>query len=322
MRYFAAISAGPELANLRGESMRVLAVLSNALYLCGDGGHVIGIAGASAEDGPVTLRVEDVDSLLHLVRGRATLALACTEAFIELPGTARIELGAARQWQAEPHGAIGDVPGRLGAVRALLAMLNGSWCNRGTCGLAACLFGPHHSLPLPTEVPLLRAGSTTGDLLLRRLARGATDFQAAASELDIKSASTAAVGLLGLGVGLTPSGDDLLAGIVASLVWQARLGAIPADFAQRLVGVVRRAARDRTNGISARLLWHAGDGLLYAPAMELGAALLAGDVAAIAEPARRLLSIGHSSGADMATGLLAGIVAGIEIEARGRVPSC
>jgi hypothetical protein len=55
--------------------------------------------------------------------------------------------------------------------------------------------------------------------------------------------------------------------------------------------------------------------------MELGAALLAGDVAGVVAPTRRLLSIGHSSGADLATGLLSGVVAGIEIEARSKVPS-
>jgi hypothetical protein len=148
------------------------------------------------------------------------------------------------------------------------------------------------------------------------LANRLTRFQEAASELDVALASEALVSLLGLGIGLTPSGDDMIAGILASLVWQARLGAVPGDFVQRLADIVRDAAPGGTNDISVRLLWYAGNGLLYAPAMELGTALLGGYVTSLVAPARRLLSIGHSSGADIATGLLAGIVAGIEIESR------
>ncbi len=139
--------------------------------------------------------------------------------------------------------------------------------------------------------------------------------------MEPERAARALASLLGLGTGLTPSGDDLVAGILASLVWQSNLGAIPAPFAKHLVESVREAAPGKTNHISARLLHHAGDGLLYAPAMELGAALLLGATDSIIAPARRLLSIGHSSGADLATGLLTGVVAGIEIEARTRVPS-
>jgi hypothetical protein len=38
--------------------------------------------------------------------------------------------------------------------------------------------------------------------------------------------------------------------------------------------------------------------------MDLGAALLAGDPAAAYDPALRLLAIGHTSGADLAAGIL------------------
>jgi hypothetical protein len=70
---------------------------------------------------------------------------------------------------------------------------------------------------------------------------------------------------------------------------------------------VRAAAPQRTNRISARLLWHAGEGTLYAPALDLGAALFGGDAAGVAAPTRRLFAIGHTSGVDLAVGLLAGM---------------
>jgi hypothetical protein len=321
MHYFTAISAGPELAQLAGTHGRVLAVLSNAVYLRCHEGQVLGIVGQAAEEGPFTLRVHDINSLVRLLKGSEDLTFVCTEASLELKGIARIELTSAHSWQADLPSTIGSVAERINAVRALLSLMGGSWCSTGACGLAAYLYGWRRSLPLLSEVPLLRRNATASDTLLGRLAARVTNFQAAATGLDSHSASQALVSLLGLGIGLTPSGDDIAAGVLATLVWQAQLGSIPADFARYQVEAVRMSAPARTNDISVRLLWHAGGGLLYAPAMELGAALLAGDTTAIAVPARRLLSIGHSSGADMATGLLAGVVAGIEIESRSKVPS-
>ncbi|HEX8229234.1 MAG TPA: DUF2877 domain-containing protein [Chloroflexia bacterium] len=321
MQHFTAISAGPELAQLAGKHGQVLAVLSNAVYLRCDGGQIVGITGQAAEDGPFTLRVLDIDALIRLLRGQESLTFACTGALLEFEGVATLDLSSARQWHPGMPGEIADVTGRVRSVRTLLSILEGSWCGGEVCGLAAYLFGAHRSLPVPSEVPRLRTHATAGDRLLRGLAERVTSFQVAATELDVQPASQALVGLLGLGVGLTPSGDDIVAGILATLVWQAELGTIPAHFARYQVAAIRNMAPAKTNDISVRLLWHAGDGLLYAPAMELGAALLAGDVDLIAAPAHRLLTIGYSSGPDMATGLLVGMVAGIEITSRSKVPS-
>jgi hypothetical protein len=321
MQHFTAIAAGPELAQLAGKHGQVLAVLSNAVYLRCHGGQIAGILGQSAEDGPYSLRVRDIDLLIQSLKGQESLTFTSTGTSLELQGVATLDLSRARQWQAKLPGEIADVAARIRAVRALLSLLEGSWCSRGGCGLATYLYGPHRSLPVLSEVPRLMTNATASDMLLRGLVERVTSFQAAATELEVQPASQALVGLLGLGAGLTPSGDDIAAGILATLVWQAGLGGIPADFARYQVEAIRNAASSITNDISVRLLWHAGDGLLYAPAMELGAALLAGDVESIPGPARRLLSIGHSSGADMTTGLLAGVVAGIELESRSKVPS-
>ncbi|HVF99062.1 MAG TPA: DUF2877 domain-containing protein [Chloroflexia bacterium] len=322
MHHFTAISAGPELPKLAGARGRVLAVLGKAVYMRSDEGYIAGIAGPLAEDGPFTLRVANIDLLVQLLKGREDTPFAGTSALIELEDIARLELGRARQWQPRLPATMAGVAERIKAVRVLVGLLGGSWCDIGLCGLAAHLYGAQRSLPLPTEVPLLRTTSTVSYTVSRKLTRKVTEFQAAATELEPQGAANALVGLLGLGAGLTPSGDDVVAGILASLVWQARLGAVPPQFAQQMVDAMRRAAPSRTNDISVCLLWHAGHGLLYAPAMELGEAMLRGYVVSIGSQVQRLLSIGHSSGADMAVGLLAGVVAGIEIESRSKVPSC
>ena len=319
MHHFTAISAGPEIEQMRSARGQVLAVLSNAVYLLSESGHILGIAGEDAEDGPFTLRVRNIDALLHLLRGRDSRAFAGTQTFLELAGVARIELGQANEWRPQAPTLTEPASERVKALRALTGMLEGSWCKGGTCSLAPYLYGSHRSLPLPSELPVLRRNTSVGDTVLYRLAQGVMEFQSAACELDANGASEALVELLGMGTGLTPSGDDIVAGILASLVWQERLGTMPSPFVEKMAQTTRLIAPTRTNHISVRLLWHAGNGLLYAPAMELGAPLLAGDVAQIAGPARRLLAIGHSSGADLAAGIIAGIVAGLEVESRAAI---
>ncbi len=160
MNHFRAISAGPELAQLRATRGQVLAVFSNAIYFHSETGHIVGVVGPGAEDGPFTLRVEKFGLLLQLLAESENLTFTCGETFIELHGIARLELGHVRQWRAQPPDAVGEISQRVAAVKVLLGLLGGSWCSRGTCGLAAYLYSAHRSLPLPLEVPPLRSNST------------------------------------------------------------------------------------------------------------------------------------------------------------------
>ncbi|MDX3100780.1 DUF2877 domain-containing protein [Nonomuraea angiospora] len=122
-------------------------------------------------------------------------------------------------------------------------------------------------------------------------------------------AVTAAEQLMGLGPGLTPSGDDVLAGLLVTL---RRLGAAAgADRAVRLAGwlaaTVTFDARTRTTPISATLLHCAARG---ESSPEVTAVLrgVTGDQPL--EPAlRRLHSLGHTSGSDLAQGVAIGVSA-------------
>ncbi len=108
--------------------------------------------------------------------------------------------------------------------------------------------------------------------------------------------------LLGRGPGLTPAGDDLLCGALAATALFGLPGtALAAAVLDRL------ASSDRaTTSLSRQLLLRAaaGDGL---PELrELGRTLCLPDPAASRPAWRRLLRIGHSSGAALGLGLLAG----------------
>lgn len=123
----------------------------------------------------------------------------------------------------------------------------------------------------------------------------------------------AAEGLVGLGPGLTPSGDDILSGLLVSL---RHLGlAAGAERAVQLAGWLAAAvtfdARTRTTPISATLLHCAARGEASAEVL----AVLRGIAGRQAlEPAlNRLLRIGHTSGADLAWGLLIGLSAVLDL---------
>ena len=71
-------------------------------------------------------------------------------------------------------------------------------------------------------------------------------------------------------------------------------------------------APSRTTHLSARLLAYAADGILYEPAMSLGAVLFAGRIADIEPSAQRLFGLGHTSGADMSLGIALGTILNFE----------
>jgi hypothetical protein len=101
---------------------------------------------------------------------------------------------------------------------------------------------------------------------------------------------------VGAGPGLTPSGDDLLAGLLvaAHATGDARLPGWQAAIRDAL-------SVHRTTAVSRALLHHALEGWATP---ELAAFLVAACGGDPAGPAGRLLAVGHSSGAALAAGAL------------------
>lgn len=134
---------------------------------------------------------------------------------------------------------------------------------------------------------------------------GATRFDAVRQALrvnDVAAFERAALRLLGLGPGLTPSGDDFVGGVFFALHhaprshWRAALPAVHARF--------RTAAASATNVISAALLDDLMDGHSHQALHDLLGALHAEDPACIEAATTALLRIGASSGADMLCGVV------------------
>ena len=136
------------------------------------------------------------------------------------------------------------------------------------------------------------AGLGDPDLGPRPLA----DLAAAASDRDASVA--AAARLLGSGPGLTPAGDDVLAGYLAG----AAAFGLDAGALRHAIAVLAPAA---TSALSATLLWHAARGECIDELAAVAAVLTSQPGAGRGAAAvRRLMSVGHTSGAAMARGLV------------------
>lgn len=119
---------------------------------------------------------------------------------------------------------------------------------------------------------------------------------------DIHAFGDAALKVLGLGTGLTPSGDDFVGGIFFALThaprksWESDF-----DFIKQRV---RTAAMHSTNVISAALLDDMLAGQSFTVLHDLLHALQVQDETRIKNCCTALLSIGSTSGADMLAGVL------------------
>lgn len=147
-----------------------------------------------------------------------------------------------------------------------------------------------------------------GDAIVARARPHAQRLARAAVGTDAAAIVAAAQPLLGLGEGLTPSGDDFVGGVLfarhslagAQLPgWEAAVGGVLAD------------ARSLTHPISARLLADLAAGEGWAPLHDLTVALGSRRPNAAIGAAKRLTAVGHSSGWDLLAGLFAGLL-GVE----------
>ncbi|QBI19095.1 DUF2877 domain-containing protein [Egibacter rhizosphaerae] len=151
---------------------------------------------------------------------------------------------------------------------------------------------------LPSRAPGLPAGSNGA----------AQRLEEAVRRREPGAAADAAKALIGAGVGLTPAGDDLLAGLLAAAC------TLPDALTERCADTLpvvdavattcRELAVDRTPLVSAALLGHAADGRPSAPAARVLVALASGR--GIDAAMARLAAVGGTSGRDLLAGIRLG----------------
>lgn len=273
----------------------IAAVFDRSFYLARESCFAC-IGTASLGNGPLNAicnLVEPVDwEEMGIVEGAAA---SVGREVIRIQGGPDIVTAGAATWQQPAWPASPD----RAALRASLATLRAQ----------------AEAFPVRGGLAGLILGSAAGDALSRAIARAASlhlatlrdwlDAQLAGDGDDVAPAGRAAVqGLLGLGAGLTPAGDDMLAGMLIGL----HASGEPA-VASVLAGVLRAAPSGLTSPLSAAHLEAAMAGHASEAVHAAAAALLTGEPAAIRTALAGLDRLGQTSGWDILAGLVAALAA-------------
>lgn len=153
---------------------------------------------------------------------------------------------------------------------------------------------------------LLQSGESPGTGMLHRAAKAIRDLITDTRRFESINISTVS-SLIGLGSGLTPSGDDLLIGYITGLRCATRDRSEQVQFITNL-GKIITDLSTQTTDISRTYLYHAAHGQVSSRLVDLAQAICRGGnnerLSSIAEAA---MKIGHTSGMDTVTGLLLGL---------------
>ena len=256
---YPALSVGPGFDATRFEGT-VHSVFARALNIQLDGSRLAALVAPDLPNAPATIRVDLGGAPFHAIAAPGQTA-ACRAGILRLGHAGNIiDLRQAEAWHPKPPPS--SVPGKE-AWQSLYAI---------------ALSSPR--LGVLTEWPGLKICAKAGAFA-----------GLSAAELIPVLAS-----LVGRGPGLTPAGDDFIAGLAAALHWSAQASAL----ARHIPGWALR-----TTDVSRWLLLDSNSGQIAEPVCDLGAALY-GQVDQLPLAADAVMKLGHLSGLAMILGMLAG----------------
>jgi hypothetical protein len=143
-----------------------------------------------------------------------------------------------------------------------------------------------------------------GSPLSQRISKPVMQLIASIEQFDVQSSIHAAEKMIGLGPGVTPSGDDILIGFLAGLWSVAGQDEMPLAFIHSFAKALMQIAK-QTNEISRTYLYHATQGQFSSSLSTLAEVIAKGGT--IKPAAREAMRVGHSSGMDSVTGMLIGL---------------
>lgn len=247
----------------------VLAAFPAAVYLAHRGG-VVAVLTTDAVRLPNAVVVARDSSMRPFAGLGAGAGGVVGGGLVAVAGRVLATVDARTDW-FEPRPAVGLMaPGLHTRLRELASAMTAPWLD------------PHAGLPHAAA-----------------LAQATQRLDVALGSREPTAIAAAAHGLVGLGPGLTPAGDDVLAGVLAA----GRLLASE-DRPLAALAAATAALRHRTTTLAATLTAHAARGEVAIP---FGTVVLAlTGRGSVRTALAGLLAVGHTSGHDLATGLALG----------------
>lgn len=278
-----------------GWSGEVIALHERSCYLAGDDAEIYAIVQQPLGNGPLNLVVPVSPGPLFAGLAPGTPA-ASRGSRLFLGDGLEVGMEKAVLWDPKAYCALGADPDGL---RRCLAELCRVAAAQGPERSLARLLPHLHNEDLPKPLAGIEHFPRSHALI-----GGLVESLARRNRRRLKVVTSS---LAGLGPGLTPSGDDFLAGVLLALalVLEHRPDAELAEIA----GLLLDTAAPRTHEISAAYLRAARAGEAGERWHPLLGALSAGDAAGVRAAAGAVLEIGETSGADMLAGFVAGMSA-------------
>lgn len=275
---------------------RVLASTSRTLWLMTSGGRLFWLADAEA---PMHRRCGWLDEGVPQMAMDTPYAVHDDE--LVMGPRHAIGLGRPDVWHAPLPGraAPGEVIGS--GVRGLISVL-GAVEQSGFALLLPRILST-------VEAAVAPPGAEIRNAMLKRAEPLVLGIVQAGIAGQLGEMMSMADGLVGLGSGLTPSGDDFLGGLLFAI--RALEKALPPVKSRSSVISIERYA-GRTHLISLTLLDDLAKGHAIAPMHELVNGLISGESRDDFHcHTMDLIRVGHSTGWDLLTGLLTGLLIGI-----------
>lgn len=245
-----------------------------------------------------TLRLPARSTKVSSLGARAGDAVRVRGSALEFGEHCRVEFGSAEIYSpgrkfTEPMIEDDEIASNLGVARKTALVFG----KTGGLGELLALLRPGVGGMEPTKLNIFASSAV----------QPAADLDRAFRSGDRFLMTDAVRRLIGLGPGLTPSSDDMLAGLALVCVLFAE-NTGNAQGAANLVGqaIAAEATTGRTTRLSQEYLKEAALGRGNEPVMRLCAALLTGTRGSVERETRRVLAIGETSGTDIVLGLVFG----------------
>ena len=280
---------------LLGEAreLRIHSLFERALNLVTPSGELLGLVGPRAGNGPATIVLAEPPNVeldrIGLTPGDPARA---ADGWLRIGDRLVVDLSRARRWEPAPT----PLTLRPDDAMARLARAERVAGESAPAGGLAPLLPYLAELGDDTPPDRPNVGGVSGGVSALAWAVLRALLPAWRRD-DADGVHEAATRIVGLGPGLTPSGDDLLAGL---LVGTARLrGALPTALGEAVLA----AAWDRTTDFAVARLRHAAHGAIEEVQEHIMANLLGGAGTELDAAVRRAAGWGHTSGVDTLVGL-------------------
>lgn len=248
------------------------------------------------------IRLRTPSQFTFLNQLRVGQPVACRGGILRISGSnLSVDLRTASLWHIDLKGLRVDLHQRDTAQAWAVAWQELGKHRRGN-GLSAMI----EAIPAPRQNPVT---SPEIKILVERAVQTVRALMHATRNFQVDGAITAIRPLIGLGPGLTPSGDDFIVGYLAGLWSTAGSDPSRLRFMSSLGAWLFQAAAG-TNAISCTYIKSAVNGNVSEPIATLAQCVgLAKSMDSVREAARTALQVGNTSGTDGVLGLLLGCTA-------------